>query len=242
MFVGNAGSAPPVFAGTIDYFRTDGVVVNLKAILQGPYVAAGDSMRVSLTSVLPLKHPYGAAPWSYTGTDSVLAIPADVVDWVLVSLRSGTAAATGVDTAVAFIKKDGSIVGLDGSSTVAFQGVKFGNYYVVLRHRNHLAVMTANALALNSSSALYDFTTAQAKAYSGGGDGMKLVGSRYALFGGNGNGDKFINAIDRNSVWRVQNGSSNGYYMGDFNLDRFVNATDRNLFWRVNNGSSSQVP
>ncbi|MCC6398109.1 MAG: hypothetical protein IT282_13935, partial [Bacteroidetes bacterium] len=29
LFVGNAGSAPPVFAGTIDYFRTDGVVVNL---------------------------------------------------------------------------------------------------------------------------------------------------------------------------------------------------------------------
>jgi hypothetical protein len=61
------------------------------------------------------------------------------------------------------------------------------------------------------------------------------------MFAGNGNGDGSINATDLNAVWRVQNGSINGYYNGDFNLDTYVNATDLNGFWRVNNGTLSQV-
>jgi regulation of enolase protein 1 (concanavalin A-like superfamily) len=242
VYAGNAGSAAPAFVGIADYFRTDGVTVNIKALLQGPYVVADDTMRTSISANIPLKNPYRVSPWNYAGNDSVLAVPTGVVDWVLVTLRSGSAASTGVDTVAAFIKKDGSVVGLDGSSAVQFPGVKFGNYFVVLRHRNHLSVMTATVQALNSASPLYDFTVALSKAYSGGGNGMKLAGSRYTMFGANGNGDGVINAVDRNSVWRVQNGSLNGYYSADFNMDNVVNAVDQNSFWRVNNGTLSQVP
>ncbi len=242
VFAGNAGGSPPQHTGIVDYFRTDGATVNIRALLQGPYMTTGDTMRTNLTAFLPKKNPYGVAPWNYTGGDSVQTIPSGVVDWVLVSLRTGQDATTGVDTIAAFLKKDGSVVGLDGNSLVRFPGVKFGSYYVVLRHRNHLAIMSANSLPLNGSSVLYDFTMAQSKAFSGGSDGMKLVGSRYTLFAGNGNGDGVVNATDRNTVWRIQNGLLNGYYAGDFNLDAVVNATDRNLFWRINNGTLSQVP
>ncbi len=242
VFAGNAGSSPPAFSSVVDYFRTDGVNVNLRAFLQGPYNAAGDSMKTSLAAYVPVKNPYSGSPWNYTGGDSVASVPAGVVDWVLVTLRSGTAAATGVDTVAAFLKKDGSVVALDGTSVVTFPGVKYGNYYVVLTHRNHLRIMTANALVLNGGSSQYDFSTALTKAYSAGADGMKLVGSRYTLFAGDGNGNGVINAVDRNSIWRVQNGSTAGYYSGDFNLDSNVNAVDRNTYWRVTNGASSQVP
>lgn len=71
---------------------------------------------------------------------------------------------------------------------------------------------------------------------------MKAVGTKFAMFAGNGNGDGAVNATDRNVVWRVQNGMVNGYYSGDFNLDGNVNATDRNAYWRLNNGTLSQVP
>jgi hypothetical protein len=45
-----------------------------------------------------------------------------------------------------------------------------GNYYIVIKHRNHLAVMSANAVSLNgTSSTLYDFTTGSDKFYGNGG-------------------------------------------------------------------------
>ena len=67
----------------------------------------------------------------------------DIVDWVLVELRTGTAAGTKVATRAAFLKSDGTIVDTDGTSPVQFTGLSAGNYYIVIRHRNHLAIMSA---------------------------------------------------------------------------------------------------
>ena len=241
VFAGNAGSLPPAHTGIVDYFRTDGVAVNLKAYLQGPYVAAFDTLQTVLGAHIPKKHPYGAAPWNYIGTDSVLVVPAGVVDWVLVTLRSGTAANTGVDTVAAFIMKNGAIVGLDGTSPVFFPGVKYGNYYVVLRHRNHLAIMTKNALVLNRASAPYDFTTAQDKAY--GTSPMLQVGSRFCLYTGDANLDGQITTGDF-SAWLVNaKAALTGYTLTDFNCDAQNSAGDFSL-WLANakSAATSKVP
>ena len=37
---------------------------------------------------IPTTQPYSGAPWSYSGTESVGSIPALVVDWILVELRT----------------------------------------------------------------------------------------------------------------------------------------------------------
>jgi hypothetical protein len=220
------------------------LVASVKAFLQGPYVDAAGAMTTTLDTagLVPPAHPYGGNPWKYLGSETVAGIPAGVVDWVLVSLRTGTDSASTVATRAAFIKSDGTIVDTSGSTPVVFSTVDTGHYHIVIHHRNHLAVMSANPMALSSTSTEYDFTTAQASAYSQGADGLKAVGTKFGMFAGNGNGDGTINATDRNAVWRVQNGSINGYYSGDFNLDGNVNATDRNAFWRLNNGTLSQVP
>jgi hypothetical protein len=189
-------------------------------------------MTTVLRSVLPTKNPYGVAPWNYTGGDSVLAIPLDVVDWVLVTLRSGTAANTGVDTAAGFIKRDGSVVGLDGTTALTFSGVKFGNYYVVLRHRNHLGIMSAGALALNRTSEAYNFTTAAGKAY--GTDAMKGLGTGgiapFGLYGGDADGDGQILSSDFNVFNPRFISGATGYQASDWNLDGQVTSTDFNLF------------
>ncbi|MBK7259735.1 MAG: hypothetical protein IPI01_18435 [Ignavibacteriae bacterium] len=241
VFAGNAGSAPPAHDVIVDYFRADGVRVNLRAFLQGPYVAAaGETMPALLGASIPQKNPYGVSPWNYAGNDS-LVIPSGVVDWVLVTLRSGTAAATGVDTAAGFIKENGSIVGLDGSTPLQFPGVKFGNYYIVLQHRNHLSIMSANAVALNNDTSRYDFTTSQSKAY--GSSAMKGLGTGgsapFGMLAGDANGSGDITILDR-ALWRVQN-SALGYYSADFNLSGDVTILDRAL-WRINNSLISQVP
>ncbi len=145
------------------------------------------------------------SPWKYLGTESVTSIPAGVVDWVLVGLRTGTDSASTVATRAAFIRSDGMVVDLDGTSPVAFPTVSAGSYRIVLRHRNHLAVMSASALALSVTSTLYDFTTGQDKAY--GAAAMKELTTGHLWYVcGNGNGDGAINATDRNAFWRVQNG------------------------------------
>ena len=62
----------------------------------------------------------------------------------MVQLRTGTAASTAVATRAAFLMSDGSIHDIDGSNHVNFIGLSTGSYYIVVIHRNHLAVMSHN--------------------------------------------------------------------------------------------------
>jgi hypothetical protein len=178
---------------------------------------------------IPLSQPYDTAPWNYTGSEFVASIPAGVVDWVLVEVRSGTAAATTVGRRAAFIRSDGTIVDVDGSSPVLFGGISTGSYYLVLRHRNHLAVMSAAAVALSASSALYDFTTGSGKYY--GGDAQELAVGVYGLWAGDVSGNGVLKYMgsgnDRSPILTRIGGTSltatvNGYFAEDVNMNGVV--------------------
>jgi len=121
------------------------------------------------TNLLPSAQPYSASPWSYTGSENVDTAnhPKNAVDWILVELRStynGAPITNG--QAAGFLLDDGSIVDTNGVDPIRFWGVNPGYYYVVLKHRNHLPIMTRDSISLNGSSALYDFTNlGQIQAY-----------------------------------------------------------------------------
>jgi hypothetical protein len=241
-FVGNYGnpqSSAPFFAELIDYFRTGAITANLKAFLEGPFTTPGDSMRTSLRQqgYVPLKQPYGVSPWNYAGTDSVASIPSAVVDWVLVELRTDTSAASRVASRAGFIKGNGSIVDLDGVSPVSFPNVSAGNYYVVIRHRNHLAIMSHTAIALSQASGMYDLTTSQSQAY--GTNPMKLVGTTYVMYAGDGNQSGIVTAADANAAYAVIN--TTGYSGNDVNLSGIVTAADANVVFG-NLNKAAQVP
>jgi hypothetical protein len=211
------------------------VVASIKVFLEGPY--SNGSMRTDLNAAgyIPSVQPYNTAPWNYTGTENVASIPAGVVDWILVQLRSNIT--TTVATRAALLKSDGSVVDLDGSSPVGFAGVPAGSYYIVVRHRNHLAIMSASAVALSSSGILYDFTTSQNQAY--GANAMALVGSSYAMYAGDGNQSGIVTAADANGVFGVLNTA--GYNANDINLTGIVTATDANIIFS-NLNKATQVP
>jgi hypothetical protein len=86
------------------------VLLDVKTYLEGPYSSTADSMRTDL------RQPYNTAPWDYSGMESVSEIPQGVVDWILVELRSLPGASSKVASRAAFLKSDGSVVDLDGSS------------------------------------------------------------------------------------------------------------------------------
>lgn len=224
-----------------------GLRLDLTALLEGPF--SGTEMYTLLNSqgVLPLSHPYGGSPWNYTGTESVAAIPsANVVDWVLVELRDAASAtqatgATMIAQKAAFLLKDGSIVTTDGSSTLLFH-TSFGqNLYVVVWHRNHLGIMSNNALSLAGDLYTYDFTTGAGQVFGGTNGHKQLATGIWGMIGGDGDANSQINMGDKNDVWAIQAGTT-GYKAGDFNMDTDVNNGDKNDIWRINAGLGGQVP
>jgi hypothetical protein len=231
-------------SGSVNYTYTipaPSVAVNAKIFLQGPYSGSSMSTALNASGYLPLSQPYNGSPWNYSGLESVasgfFASHTDIVDWVLVELRK-TYDGASVGRRAAFIKNNGTIVDLGGSSAVGFTGKAAGDYYIVIRHRNHLAVMSASAIPLSSSSSLYDFTTAQMQAY-GTSPMVHLAVGVFGMCAGDATGDGQVNASDRSSV--DNNLNLTGFLSADVTLDGQANASDRS---RVDNSLNrvSQVP
>jgi trimeric autotransporter adhesin len=211
---------------------TGSVVANLKVFLQGCYNSGAMTTSLNTGGYIPLTQPYNTAPWIYSGTETVASIPATVVDWILIELRAGTDAATKVAERAGFLKSDGSVVDTNGTNLLTFRSVNAGNYYVVVRHRNHLAIMSANAVALNTTSTLYDFTTAQTQAY--GADAMKDLGSGiYGLYSGDGNSDGQITTLDYDIFLPLVKSATTGYNITDWNMDGLITTLDFDI-WLAN--------
>ncbi len=214
---------------------------DIKVFLAGPFDAG--TMHTDLQSGMhiPLSHPFAGAPWNYEGTETVQAVPENVVDWVLVHLRSAPNAASTVAGRAGFLLSNGFIRDLDGSSSLVFEAVPAGEYYIVVEHRNHAGVMTVAPVPLTeSTTAAYDFTVSLGQAY--GTQPMRNIDGDFVLWGGDGTSDGAITAFDFLSVWLQQNGSSPGYHQGDFNLSGGVTAFDYLNVWLPANGQASQIP
>jgi len=215
-------------------------MVELKVFLEGPYNDNEMSTDLDSNSIIPPAQPYNVLPWNYHGNEVVNVMPQNIVDWVLLELRSSPAATSVIGRRAAFVRGDGIVVNLTGEPGVTFPGVANGQYYVVVYHRNHLAIMTKNPILISDSTSLYDFTTSQNKAY--GTQPMKALGNgRYGLYAGDGNSNGTVNNSDYNTVWKRENGSI-GYKDADFDLNGGVNIVDCNAKWRPNKGKVSQVP
>lgn len=217
--------------------------VSLTAILEGPYDGT-DMSGVNIT--VPSSQPYNTAAFgNYAGTETNNSMPANVVDWVLIELRSGASAANATTvefTQAALLLADGSIVSADGSSLPEFELTTEGTYYVGIRHRNHLGAYSATALADNGASAFsYNFST-------GGAIGTDPMydyngnGTLYVLYGGwaDNTTNSVIDSGDNAAVYNDRNTSST-YSDTDVTMDGFINAADRAMVFN-NRDYSEQTP
>jgi hypothetical protein len=231
--------------GAFEYFNgpSSNIIVKAKIFLQGPFDSGTGSILTTLnqSGLLPNSQPYDTAPWNYTGNENLGSGPSsNMVDWVLVELRDASNPTQVVARRAAILKNNGNLLETDGTAGVVFNNVDAGSYYIVIYHRNHLAIMSAVPVALSSNSTLYDFTTAMNKAY--GQDPMiELLAGKFGMYGGDGNADGVVNLVDREEVWSAQNGTM-GYLEGDFNMDGGVTINDANQLWNISNGKVTQVP
>ena len=225
--------------------ETSAFELDLKAFLEGPFQTSSMNADLSGLSSFPLDQPYATTPWNYTGSESVLSVPATVVDWVLIELRDApNATAANASTAIArqaaLIMQNGNIRALDGTSLPLFDVAINNQLFVVIYHRNHLPVMSSGALNNIGGIYSYDFTTSMGQAF-GANAQVDLGAGYFGLIAGDANADGQINLTDRTNE-RESKAGLNGYFNGDLNLNGESNNVDKNALWMKNSGLFDQVP
>lgn len=123
-------------------------LINAKIFLAGAF--DGTEMRTTLydNGLIPLSHPYNATPWYYQGNECVTVVPPDAVDWVLVQIRHHADRDKVVAQRACFVRKDGTLIDLDGTEGVFFGKVDLSSCYLGIHHRNHAGVMTDQTVNL----------------------------------------------------------------------------------------------
>ena len=98
----------------------------------------------------------------------------------------------------------------DGSSPVRFYNAAITtNLYPVVRQRNHIAIMAANAVTMAGGVYAYDFSTGIGQTY-GGAIGYKQIGNspaRYGMVTGDINQDGSVYTTDFD-IWATYAGTA----------------------------------
>ncbi|MFN8345790.1 MAG: CotH kinase family protein [Spirosomataceae bacterium] len=193
----------------------------------------------ALATPTPEGQPYKEDPWNYNGPESVSVYTTDIVDWVLISLRTAPEdAASTIYRTAALLRKDGRVTTLANCPTLN----PTQSFFVVVEHRNHIGAISHIAVPIVNNKLTYDFTKNQSYIPNNlAASGQLQVGSTYCLFASDAAKASFseINANDF-SEWVKNNGKFGIYKSGDFNLDGEINANDATI-WRRNNGKFSGI-
>jgi hypothetical protein len=222
------------------------IIVSLKVFLEGAFNGTQMSTLLNPDNI-PFAQPYFNGPWDYNGTEEVSSIPnGDVTDWILIELRDApNSASATADTKMAqqagFILNNGNITGIDGTSDLRFNVNINDSLFAVIRHRNHLAVMTMFALKENGGIFGYDLTVSANQVYGGPQAVKEIAPGIWGMFSGDANSDGEINILDKNLVWWLQTGKA-GYFQSDMNMDVQINNQDKNEYWLPNFGENIQFP
>ena len=228
-----------------------------KFFLEGAYIAGSrglmkhDLWSSNLLALADLSQYPTSLDASLT-PEFLTQIPDSVVDIVVLEFRKERNAAPDI-VKTGFLKYDGTFVDvrgrdriqLDSSDGIPAQGAK---YHIAVRHRNHSAVITEQAVEINKTSKDVVYNLSDPSLIEGGTANLKLVfvdiedGTKvFALKGG------FL-ADDAEGLDNQMNILSNytrnfehqstfnyftrtGYLNTDFNLSGIVNTKDFNVTW-----------
>ncbi len=219
----------------------EGVRMIGRAFLEGPWAGTFMNANLGPAGMLPTQEPFSGLGFQHVGdgggeqtSQSVFMQqgPDAIVDWIMVELRNPQNTTQVFATRSALLKADGSIVDMDGQSFLKFNAVGNGIYYVSIRHRNHLGVMTQQPQLLLYIGSFVDFTSPNLALF--GTDAMKVIGNDRMLWAGDVNQDgelKYTGQFnDRDPILvsiggNVPTNSVSGYKLEDVNLDGVVKYT-----------------
>ncbi|MBQ4820917.1 matrixin family metalloprotease [Aquimarina sp. MMG016] len=193
-----------------------------------------DDLRVA--GLIPTTSPYtdaltcDATVFDSTGNDAI-------VDWVWVELRDQNDVTVVIAGQSALLQRDGDIVAVDGVSDVAFS-IEADDYYVLITHRNHLGIRSANTVSLSATTAILDLTTDTSLILGGTNAVTEIRNGTYAMLAGDGDANGQIQNTDINTVITLLGGS--GYSDADMDMNGQVQNTDINNLMNPNVGKGEQ--
>jgi len=199
---------------TLNLSMNNGVRISPKVFLSGAYDPLTELMKDSLRAAVSLGNPTGSFPIPYltpphiplspvyflptngvSTSNEVLSVSGNnaIVDWIFIEIRDGLDYNVVVATKHALLQRDGDVVDIDGFSSLLFPTVCPGNYYISIKHRNHLGVMSSTTYNLNASAQLIDFTSGNHWTKPGINiQPQKFIDGVYALWAGDIRRDKNV--------------------------------------------------
>nr|WP_321236141.1 CSLREA domain-containing protein [uncultured Psychroserpens sp.] len=147
--IGAVEFTPPLFRGRV---FLQGAALN-RSTNDGEENLMRDDLRVS--DLIPTTSPYSDG---LTCDSSVFAAIDDesIVDWIWVEFRDKDDNTNIVHGQSALLNRSGYILGVNGQNNLR-PSLPKGDYYIVIKHRNHLGIMTASPITINNNTALIDF-------------------------------------------------------------------------------------
>ncbi len=223
------------------YYLNEAPAVNVNVVLDGPYDPSTNLMSDDLRTLdLPITQPYSLPPYNYEGTEtttsSILSRSGNnaIVDWVLVELRDKDDSAVILHQKAGLLQRDGNVVDQTGAPLFITNAVP-DDYYIAVRHRNHLGAMTLNQFSLSNTPTSINFSSVPTY----GNQALLQIGNTRALWSGDASQDGFIDSGDRSAAWNLRN--QTGYLNADINLDGSIDSGDRSIIWNHRN-RLSQLP
>lgn len=198
------------------------IKLDTKIFLEGSYTPGNMTDALRNNHFIPTTSPYAdgavcnAAIFDTTGSNAI-------IDWVWIEIRDSVDNTLVVTQTSALLQADGDVVATDGVSAVPVNA-QAGTYYLMLSHRNHLGILTANTVNLSGGSTSIDLTS-DSSLITGGTNGIANMGDgRYALFAGDFNGNGQVQNSDGTGV--VPFLGLSGYYNADINMNGQVQNGD----------------
>lgn len=223
--------------------------VAIKVLLEGPYIASADSMRCIHESFMRNEVEY-VSPYGDHMTCNRASFPKfdrAVSDWVFIEVwdypPSGknyddTRQGKLIDSTSALLLSDGTVASIDGKKYISFDKLPGDAYYIVVKHRNHLSIMSAEAVSFTCGKAplaenSIDLTVKMENALDRAGASssqapLKQISGKCVMYAGEiVKGPRRITINDLKAV--ISAFSNNGYTKEDLNFDCRVNGIDQKL-------------
>lgn len=161
-----------------------------------------------------------------------------IVDWIFTEIRSADNPNTVITTRSGLLQRDGDVVDVDGISDLNFPDLTATQFYVVVRHRNHIASMSGlvdgNTVIdfTKPETPLYTFTTSLTEMnFNGLGQHRSKEYNVMALWAGDADSDCSVKKTNKGDDYNVifmenqrffktsiANGAI-GYYQGDIDMN-----------------------
>lgn len=210
----------------------------VKAFLNGPFngVDMKDSLRT--LGMIPTNEPYTSLGYVYVNNSEPLSIQSSMfsisgsnapVDWVIIELRDMNNPSIIIQSFPCIITKSGFVVRSNGQSLITSNS---GSFYIAIKHRNHLGLMTDSPINLSGNPTI-DFSINIVWGEESG----VFINSKRTMWPGNCNFDNLIKYVgqgnDRDLILSRIGGSVptntiGGYYPEDVNMDGIIRYTGNN--------------